>query len=114
MCEDIIPCFDNNRTPSSRETVAKLQLINGGFVCKARLFFHITHRFIYKRVDEFRVASQKWSGASHMKHLSQYCYKVVITFKKNPLDNKRQMVVWLKAAINILPLHLDRSPSVLH
>lgn len=33
MCEDIIPCFDNNRTPSSRETLAKLQLIKGGFGC---------------------------------------------------------------------------------
>lgn len=54
MCEDIIPCFDNNRTPSSRETVAKLQLIKGGFGCKARLFFHITHRFIYKSVDQIQ------------------------------------------------------------
>lgn len=66
MCEDIIPCFDNNRTPSSRETLAKLQLIKGGFGC-----FSILHIDLFIRVwTECRVFGQKWSGVSHIRSVS--------------------------------------------
>ncbi len=50
MCEAIIPCFDNNRTPSSRETLAKLQLIKGGCGC----FFILNIDFVYKSMDRMQ------------------------------------------------------------
>lgn len=81
MCEDIIPCFDNNRTPSSRETVAKLQLIKGGFGC-----FSILHIDLFIKCGPNSELLAK-NGLVWVTHgVSHYCYNLW----NNPLDNKRQ------------------------